>query len=152
MFDDIIVTAVPATMVDLIWDKVAPHLRKAIAKAPNDLSLANFKAKLMEGSTVAIIASEDQDVLGINIVEVVEYSTGHKVLYISVTAGERMSEWMDKALGLAHAIARDFKCVELRGSACRKGWMKMLDGCDDQDWYNIHEVIGCKVKQIEEKT
>lgn len=48
------------------------------------------------------------------------------MLYIPITAGSDLDEWMDEFLEIAAAVARDYECVELRGLAARQGWLKKL--------------------------
>ena len=83
----------------------------------------------------------------VNILETSVFETGHKALFIPITGGDRMDEWLDRFMDLAHDYARKLGCDELRGMACRKGWLRALK---DHDWYELHTVIGCKVKPPEE--
>lgn len=143
------IAAVPVNLVEHMFPKAAPHLQRVVDKAPNDISLETIKANLMKGDTMLITISDGIDVVAVNVLQVHVMETGYRVLYIPITGGIRMEEWLDDFMEIAHALARDFKCDELRGMACRKGWLRALN---DQGWYPIHEVIGCKVKQKSEVT
>lgn len=91
-----------------------------------------------------VTISDGADVIAVNILNTHIFPTGHRVLYIPITGGERMNEWLDDFMDLAHKIAISFNCVEIRGMSCRKGWLKALK---KHNWYSLHEVIGCKVKE-----
>jgi len=143
---ELVISAVPVNLVEHMFPKAMPHLERVIAKAPNDISLETIKAQLLKGNTMLVTISDGADVVAVNVLEKATYDTGHKVLYIPITGGDRMDEWLDRFMDLAHAIARDLGCAELRGMACRKGWLKALE---KHDWYHVHEVIGCKVKPFE---
>lgn len=135
------------TLVNVVFPKAKPHLERVIARAPDEISLETIKAKLVSGNSMMVVVCDGDDVIAVNILEKTTFETGHAALFIPITGGERMDEWLDRFMNLAHAIARDLGCGELRGMACRKGWLKALE---KHDWYHVHEVIGCKVKPLQE--
>ena len=140
---DLTISTVPPNLIDVMWSKLRPHLELVIDRAPDEVSLETVKAKLKKGDAMIITISDGETVVAVNTLEVQIFETGHKVLFIPMTGGERMEEWLDRFLDMAHAVARDLKCHELRGMACRKGWLRTLK---PHDWYELHAVIGCKVK------
>jgi len=143
---NLIIAPIPVTLVDFVFPKAAPHLERVIARAPRDINLESIKKKLLEGKTMLVAVLDEDQVVAVNILEVSEYETGHRVMYIPITGGDRMDEWLDRFMAIAHAIAIDHKCDELRGMACRKGWLRALNKAG-HEWYHVHEVIGCKVKR-----
>ena len=151
MSNGIIIAAVPVNLVELVFPKAAPHLERVIEKAPNDINLTTIKEKLMLGQTMLVTISEGEEIIAVNIVEATTYETGHKVLFIPITGGDRMDEWLDRFMELAHTIARDLGCHEMRGMACRKSWLRVLNS-NGHDWYHVHDVIGCKVKPLKNST
>jgi hypothetical protein len=146
----LIIAAVPITMIDLIFPKCIPHLERVIEKAPDDINLEGIERSFKNGSRMLVTVSEGDQVIACNVLETCTHDTGHKVLYIPITGGDRLDEWMDRFLEIANAIALDLGCHELRGIASRAGWLRMLKA-KGHDWYRLHEVVGCKVKQINEE-
>ena len=140
---ELTIAAVPITLLDHMLPKSISHIEKVINKAPLDLSLDSLKKDLYSGTSMLITISDKDEVIAVNIVSADEMPTGHRVLWIPVTGGDRMDEWLERFLSLAHQIARDLNCQELRGIPCRTGWMRILK---KQNWYPIHEIIGCKVE------
>ena len=140
---DINISAVPPSLIDVIYPMVEHHMIRAIARAENDITSETTKRRLKNGEAMLIVICDDDEIIAVNTLEVTEFETGHRALYIPITAGERMSEWLDDFLKMAMDIARDLNCVELRGISCRPGWIKALKS---HGWYNINTVIGCKVK------
>lgn len=139
-------------MIELIWSRCVPHLQRVVDRAPTDASLKSIKDGLLNGVTMLLIVTEGEEVIAATTLEKVTYSTGHKVLFFPAVGGDRMEEWSERFLEIINAIAVDLGCEEIRGAACRKGWLRSLQSADKQkDWYELHTVIGCKVKQIEEK-
>ena len=147
---NLVIAPIPPTLVEFIFPKCAPHLLRVIEKAPEDINLATIKQKLIEGKTMMVCVLDRDQVIAVNILETAVYETGHKVLYIPITGGDRMDEWLDRFMRIAHTVARDQNCDELRGMACRKGWLRALNKAG-HDWYHVHEVIGCKVKPLEQE-
>jgi len=140
------IAAVPIQMVELIWDKCVPHLVRVIDKAPNDINLESIKKNLLSGQTLMVTICDSGDVIAVNIMETCTYETGHKVMFIPIVGGDRLEEWMKDFLDIAHQIAREYGCQELRGMAVRKGWEKVLKS---YGWHSVHTILGCDVKQIE---
>lgn len=145
---ELIISAVPVTLVEHLFPKAVPCLERVINKAPNDINLETIKKNLLNGNQMLVTISDGADVIAVNVLEKAVYATGHTVLYIPITGGDRMDEWLVRFLDIANAIALDLDCEEMRGNACRAGWLKALNKTD-YEWYGVHEVIGCKVKQIE---
>ncbi len=137
---------VPSAMVDLVWDKCIPHLERAIDRSPNDISLESIKNKIISGTTWLFIISEGSEVIGVNVCEIHTYETGYKVLYIPITAGSRLDEWMEDSLKIANRIALDFGCKELRGMV-RPGWIKVLKS---HGWSPVHTILKCPVTEEEQ--
>ena len=141
------IAAVPIELLDHIFPKCIVHLEKVIKKAPDDLCIEGIKKDLYNGDSLLVIVSDMSEVVAVNVCTATTYDTGHKVMFIPITGGERMEEWLDDFMNIAQALAKDFQCHEIRGMACRKGWLKVLE---KHNWYPIHTVIGCKVNYEEE--
>ena len=137
------IAIVPIPLVDVIYPLCETYINDVIERAENDISNEVIKSQLKRGETLMVVICEEGDVIAVNIMEPREFETGHRVMLIPITAGIRMSEWLDDFLELAHQIAKGEGCQELRGISCRKGWTRALR---DYGWYDIHTVIGCKVK------
>jgi len=137
------ISLVPPTLIDVIYPMCEHYILKVIDRAENDISSDTTKKRLKAGETMLCVIYDDDEIIAVNILEVMEFETGHRALYIPITGGERMSEWLDDFLKLAMDIAKDLKCVELRGISCRPGWIRALKS---HGWYNINTVIGCKVE------
>lgn len=136
-------SAVPPSLIDVIYPMIEYQINRVIDKAENDISSDTTKRRLKNGETMLIVINDEDEIIAVNILEVMEFETGHRALYIPITAGERMSEWLEDFLKMAMDIAKDLNCQELRGISCRPGWIKALKS---HGWYNINTVIGCKVE------
>jgi len=137
------IAAVPVTLVEHMFPKCEKHLQKVVDKASTDISLETIKNDLLQGGHMLITISDGAEVVAVNVVTANQMPTGYRVLWIPITGGERMDEWLDDFMKLAQQLAVDQNCNEIRGMACRKGWLRALK---EHEWYPIHEVIGCKVK------
>ena len=123
---DLIITAVPATLIELIWDKVEPLIKLVEDKSPEDVVGKVTKEHLLAGNLLLIVIYRGTDIIAINILDVRTLDSGIKILYITITAGTEMELWMERFLVIAEAIAKDYGCVELRGLAVRNGWLRKL--------------------------
>ena len=136
--------AVSSHLVDIVWDQVVPHLERVVKVAHGEITLDSVKDQLIKGDALLITISDGPDIIAVNTLEVRNLSSGLKVLYIPITGGDRMDEWMDEFLKVAQAVAKDFNCTRLRGLAVRKGWMRVLK---QHDWHEVHTVIECNLER-----
>lgn len=141
--DDYIIAAVPATCIELLWDRCVPHINRVIERAHGEITLEGLKKRLIAGNTLLVTVSKGADIIAVNTLEVRTFDSGKKALFIPVVGGSDVDTWIDRFLVIAKAIAKDHGCEELRGMAVRPGWMKKLE---PYGWYNIHMVVGCKVE------
>lgn len=142
MDDELIIGAVPATMVELIWDKVFPLLKMAADKAPDDVELGIVKEHLIKGTQMLVTISRGSDIIALHTLDMRTLDTGIKVLFIPITAGTEMELWLDDFLEIATAIAKDYGCTELRGLAAREGWLRKLK---PYGWEEVFTTIRYKI-------
>jgi hypothetical protein len=124
--DDLIIAAVPCTMIDLVWDRIEPLIQMAVDKAPDDITVEMVKKRLVRGDQGLVTISRGADIIAINTLDVKVFDTGIRVLFIPITAGTEMELWLERFLEIAVAIAKDYNCTELRGLAARGGWLRKL--------------------------
>jgi len=137
------ISAIPANLINQVWGQVKPLLERVTEKAPDDVSVYAVRERLYAGSTVLVTISEGDTIVAINTLTVETLDSGMKVLFIPITAGDRMDEWLERFLDVARDIARDHGCEELRGLSVRKGWMRVLK---EHGWAESHVIIKCKVE------
>ena len=140
--NDLIIAAVPCTMIDLIWDRVEPFIQMVEVKSPEDVSSPVIKKELKKGNQLLVTISRNTDIIAINVLNVCTLDSGVKVLYIPITAGSEMELWLDRFLDIAIAIAKDHECVELRGSAIRGGWLRKLKS---YEWEELFTTLRYKI-------
>jgi hypothetical protein len=139
----LVIAMVPPTMVDFIWAKCLPHFEEVAKKAPEDIGIDTIHDRILEGHTLLVAILDGDEVVAINTMDVQTLDSGNKVLYIPITGGSRMDEWMERFLDIAHGVAAVHDCIELRGLAVRKGWLRKLS---DYGWEEHFVTIKCKVK------
>lgn len=140
----LIIAMVPPTMVEFIWPKCLPLLELVAEKAPNDISIDSIHENLLAGEILLAAILDGDEVVAVNTMEVQTMDSGNKILYIPITGGSRMDEWLERFLEIAHGIAKVHNCIELRGLAVRKGWLKKLSS---HGWEEHFVTIKCKVKE-----
>ncbi len=122
---DLIIGACPATMIELIWDKVMPLLQLVIDKS-DDIDASITKERLQAGENMLVTISRGSEIIAINVLDARFTDTGIKYLSIPITAGSEMENWLEDFLKIAEAIAKDYGCGEIRGFAVRNGWLRKL--------------------------
>lgn len=137
MVNNYIISALPVTMVEFMWNRLVPFIESALSKAPDEETLDNLKENALNGSTLLVIVSKGEEIMSVLTMEVREFPSGMKALYLPVIGGTDLLGWIDQFLSVADAIARDFGCKEVRGMAARKGWMKVIQSRGFEESYVI---------------
>ena len=123
---ELVISAVPCTMIDMIWDKVEPLVQLVVEKSPEDIVSEVTKDHLVNGDLLLITISRGSDIIAINVLDIRTLDSGIKALYVCITSGSEMSLWMDNFLEFVIAIAKSHNCIEIRGFAVRNGWIRKL--------------------------
>ena len=139
-----IVALVPRTMVEYVWDECTPFLEMVLAKAPEDIGLDKVYNRCLSGDTMLVIITDGSEIIAVNTLEVRELDSGNKILFLPIIGGSRTEEWQDRFIDLAHEIARHHDCIELRGMAVRKAWLRKLSRYGFEEHF---VTLKCKVKE-----
>lgn len=119
-------TVVPIPLIAHIWDKIEPLIQDVIHKAPDDLNADACLESLLSFKSILVTVTRGNNLIAINTLRIQTLESGKKSLYIPITSGTELDEWMPGFLELAERIGRDHGATELRGLASRKGWMTKL--------------------------
>ena len=129
------ICSVPPALIDVIWERIRPHIHKAIDQAHGDLSEDNLRDRLRTGQEIALTICDGPEIVTTCIVSVSVLDSGRKVLYVPSLGGERMSEWLEDGLALLRSMAQQYGCDGIR--ACgRPGWARTLPGAKA-----IHQIV-----------
>lgn len=123
---DLTIAAVPAGLIDVLWDRIIPFMEMVEVRQPEDVDIGIYKERLEAGNYLLITISRGSEIVAINILDVRVLDTGYRCLYIPITAGEELDVWMEEFLEVAKRVAKDYQCDEIRGIACRNGWLRKL--------------------------
>lgn len=142
--DNYVISAVPITLVDVVWPQCIEHIQRVVDRAHGEITLDSVKSRLMTGNSLLVTISKGVEIVACNILEVRVMDSGLRALYIPITGGHDLDQWMPRFLEVAKAIGKDYKCKELRGLAVRKGWMRVLK---QYNWEEVHTVIKCDIEE-----
>ncbi len=130
------IVAVP--FVEIIWDEVAPHVKRVVDVSNGELTLEGVKQSLLDGKALLVTISVGSRIVAVNTFELRILSSGVRTLYIPITGGSELFAWKDDILALAIKVAKLFQCTEIRGVSVRDGWMDILS---PMGWKPVHQVI-----------
>ncbi len=141
--NDLMLAAIPATLVDVLWPQVEPIINRAVLRSNGDVTLDSLRADLKRGETLMVTVSRGTSIVAANILRVNTLESGKRILWIPIVAGDELEQWMERFLAIAHVIAAEYECEELRGIAVRGGWARKLKS---EGWAPVHTVLACKVR------
>lgn len=129
------ICSVPPALIDVIWDKIKPHIHKAIDESYGDLDETNVKERLRSGQEIAMVFCDGPEIISTGIVTVSTLDTGRRVLYIPSLGGERMSEWFEEGYKILKQLEQQYGCEGIR--ACgRPGWARQIPNAKA-----IHQIV-----------
>lgn len=134
--------AIPASLIDIVWNQIAPLLGKAIDLCKDETSLEYIHGFLKSGLLMALAVCENDKIIAVNVLRVDTFDNGNKLLFVVLVGGERIDEWGYQVLDAEKEIAKSLGCVELRGCAARGGWLRKLN---KTAWQEVHTVIKLKI-------
>ena len=136
------ISLIPPNLIEVVWPQCEPLIQRVIDKVPDDITMRVTKDTLDTNEAMLVVISEGSTVIALNTLMVETLESGRRVLYIPITTGDRMEEWMGDFLEFATAMAKDLNCYELRGLAIRSGWLRKLK---KYGWEESHVIIRCKL-------
>jgi hypothetical protein len=140
MNKDYVLAAVPANLVSILWPQLSPILDRVIAVSNDELTSEGIRKRAILGNTLIVAICRKDVIVATCVLDVVEFDSGLRAMYIPIVGGEYMDEWLEDSVVVAKAIARDFNCTELRGLASRTGWFRRLK---NMNWSTVTTVIKC---------
>lgn len=138
---------VPPGLYEYMQYDVEPLLQEVVDIAPLELSIDSIKNNVLSGNVLLIAVMKKDVIVAVLTLEIRTFDTGHKVLVVPITAGSDMVNREDGGWGLAFnqliiQYAKDNGCVEIRGIAARRGWMRRLEPLG---WKEVHTTIAYEV-------
>lgn len=137
-----IISAIPVTLVEVLWPQIEPHFISPCRMSNNETTPDSIKQKALAGDLLILTMSKGEKIVAALTLEVMTFDTGKKSMFIGSVGGKYLNEWMDRALSIIKAIAKDFGCTEIRGGSARKGWMKKLK---DTGFKETYTTLCCEV-------
>lgn len=123
----LMVAAIPPSMVPILWDRVAVLLESVLLVNHGEATLEGIHRRLLEGNEQLVGVFEHQTLIAMAILGVSEFETGKRCLEVPYVAGERMADWLGPGFRAIEGIAREMGCSHIRGCG-RPGWERAAPG------------------------
>jgi len=117
------IVAIAPDKIDLIWQRVKPHIDAALSYTKGELDADSIKDKLEKGEDLLLLAIEE-GILASIVCEIVQTAT-IKVCHVVACGGVRADIWLDKWYEIIVPLAKEQGCQRISISG-RKGWEKKL--------------------------
>jgi hypothetical protein len=123
--DRVVIGAVPANMIELIWPKVEMLIERPILHSNGELCIHEIKKMLIASTMLLLTVQKDEDVLAAIAIERYTFPTGKRVLNITTAGGSELDLWMERILDTCESLAKEHDCEEVY-IVGRHGWGRML--------------------------
>ena len=135
----IIIFAVEAKNITLIWSDVRPILEKVLKYNEHTYDMAKVCNDLVSGKQILLCIKDDEEYLACIICDAVE-DDGKKILHMPIVCGTRMNEWIDLAHETVPKLARTlgFDMITTKG---RKGWTRVLKKYGYDEMYTMLSLL-----------
>ncbi len=114
ILDNLVLTAVPTSVVDVIWNDVSRVLRRSVLTADGRFDLNDVRDGIKSGLYGLWVVMEDDKVVAALTTRVVVYPQC-KSLAMDWIGGSRMREWLPQAQKVMTKFAKENGCTELEG-------------------------------------
>ncbi|RKY42320.1 MAG: hypothetical protein DRP85_03275 [Candidatus Makaraimicrobium thalassicum] len=125
-----------------LWDEIAPLLKEATDLSNGEDTLDCIKERIEDSETYLMVIRIDDKITAVATMEVHEYDSGLRALFMPMVAGTKMDIWADRLLEELERNAFKLRCSEVRGFAARPGWQKYLG---KRGWKTLHTIVGKKL-------
>lgn len=139
-------TIVPSALIEPLWPQLEKYLIPVAEVSSGELTVESIKRSMVQEKCIVVAVTTNGRIIGVNTLEVIEYDSGLKTLYIPIIGGENIAEWGLQFFDLCKELAKQSGCTELRGLAARDGWMRKLKQ-HGLNWERCYEVIKYEVKK-----
>ena len=134
------IAAIPQTLVEAVWDRLTPHIERVIAIVDEETTIEHVKSKALSGNLLVLAICKDSDIIAALTLDIRDFDTGMKALYIPMLGGDEFFDWYEQAFEVVKAIAKDFKCTQIR-AAGRRGWTRALKSIGWEEQYTVIKYI-----------
>lgn len=136
------ITALPTTLVEVLWSRIAPSLSLVVSKLPNELDISAIKDKAVNGDILIVIVSQKSEIIAAITLEIKVFDSGLKVMYIPAIGGTDFFEWEDDLFNAIKGLSRLYECTEIRAVAARLGWHKLAK---TRQWEEVYTTFKFKL-------
>ena len=126
------ITVIPKEGISKFWSTVEPMIKSALDRAPGRWQAVDVLIELMADRQVLWGVIEEDKIVAAYTTRVSDVPAG-RICTVEWLGGERMYEWIDDAVEMTEAYARDMKCTRIEAHG-RKGWKKFLN---DHGWKEL---------------
>lgn len=124
MSHTIVISAVPAEVLDVVWPDAAPLLEQAVETSGGRYSMERLWEELQERKLGLWVALEGTTPIAAITTRIAVYPDC-KALAMDWIGGTRMEEWLPVAHEILGRYGREHGCSHLEGYG-RKGWERAL--------------------------
>lgn len=139
--DKIIISAVKADLVPLVWPAVVDHIKSATDHSNGELTPQVMFDRLTAEEAVLITVSEEHNILASLVIEKRDFETGKSILNVTLAGGTRIEDWLEDFDKVLDDLAIDYECDDIY-LVGRRGWVKKLK---DFNYKPVHTVMARKV-------
>ena len=118
------IVAIESNQIETAWPRVKGHIQAALDKAKGELSIETIKDRLLNKTSMLLVAADGIVILASIVCELVETESG-RVCHIIAAGGKHADTWLDEWYNQIVPIAKDQGCVRISLNG-RKGWEKKL--------------------------
>ncbi len=140
--DKVVISAIKAEMIDLMWPKLQPMVDVAVEYSKGELSTENIKGRLESGDMIALAVTEEGNLIACLTIEKRVFQSGKNILNVTTAGGCDMHLWISDVDEVLDNLAREHGCEDVY-IVGRSGWVRTLK---DQGYEKTHTVLSRKVR------
>ena len=137
-YQGVTISAVPAEMLDQVWESVFDYLVPAVERSHGRWSMDSLKEAILQGTQQLWVVYEgDQPIKGVATTEIQDYPN-KRMLAIQYLGGRDLNGWAFSMLEILENFAKATQCQGIEATA-RKGFWKWMKDYEYQNAYTVFE-------------
>lgn len=122
-----------------MMEQLLDLIQRFVDKSADEQDAAAIMEDIICGDRRLLTAIKGNELLGLAVLSVIVYQSGHKTLLISGLAGIRLKDWAEEIMTQIKTVAKNAKCDSITCSG-PDGWMKkyLEVGWNSDPWTAVY--------------
>ena len=142
IFDNLVISAIPTHMVEVIWPRVQDMIQVAIDHSNGELDIDQMYTKIVDSEMLLLTINENDRIVATLTIEKRSFDTGKTIMNVVTAGGADMHLWISEVDRVLNQLAKEHGCEDIYIIG-RVGWVRTLK---EIGYERIHTTLAKRVE------